>query len=428
MSTDLEFSDSTILWGQYAQSLMVTERTLSAIQAESTTDRPGVPPPVDTVKDHHEPELAQRRQVIESRHQAITQMLASHQLQGLILTRPEHLSWITAAADLTPGLQLWRHPIFAYVTPTHRMVVCDTTQSARLFEEELFGLGFLLKEFSLADGPQSMLGNLVAGKQVAWDMRMEDRPSLRAELHTACRKLSEAERSGLRRLGRALALCVETTAATLKQGDTERDVAAQLVHRMMREGIQPIHLQVLADERARHYRSAAPSNHAIHSWAVISATGRRDGLEASLTRCVAFGQPSVEQIRDFEVAAMAQTTGIFFTRPDESVGVVAPKVRRILEKNGFSDEWGRESSLASAGRPVNELPSISTTPSMAIIPSDSAWAWQVSVGSARVADTIVTDSNGFECVTVSKNSIWPTMEIAIKGQPIRRPSFLRRDV
>lgn len=426
MSTDLEFSDSTILWGQFAQSLLVTERTLSAIQAESPSDRSSVTPP-DTDRDHLDPGLVERRLVIDDRHKIISNLLNENQLHGMILSRPEHLSWITASADLTPGLQLWRHPIFAYLTPTHRMIICDTTQSARLFEEELFGLGFLLKEFPLADGSQSMLANLVTGKQVALDMRLDDRPSLRAAIHGVCRQLSNAERISIRRLGRMLALCVETTAAMIKSGETEREVAAQLVHRMMREGIQPVHIQVLADDRARQYRSAAPKNHPITTWAVISATGRRDGLEVSLTRCVCFGTPKVEQIRDFEVAAMAQTTGTFFTRPEESISVIAPKVRRILEKNGFADEWGRESSLASAGRPVSELPSISTTPNMAIIPSNSAWAWQVGVGSARVADTIVTDDAGFECITVAKHSIWPTMEIAIKGQSIRRPSFLRRE-
>ena len=426
MSTDLEFSDSTILWGQFAQSLLVTERTLSAIQAESPSDRSSATPP-DTDRDHLDPGLVERREVIDDRHKIISNLLNENQLHGIILSRPEHLSWVTASADLSPGLQLWRHPIFAYVTPTHRMIVCDATQSARLFEEELFGLGFLLKEFPLADGSQSMLANLVMGKQVAWDIRLDDRPSLRAALHGACRNLSNAERISIRRLGRMLALCVETTAAMIKTGETEREVAAQLVHRMMREGIQPVHIQVLADDRARQYRSAAPKNYPITTWAVISATGRRDGLEVSLTRCVCFGTPKIEQIRDFEVAAMAQTTGTFFTRPEESVSVIAPKVRRILEKNGFADEWGRESSLASAGRPVSELPSISTTPNMAIIPSNSAWAWQVGVGSARVADTIVTDDAGFECITVAKHSIWPTMEIAIKGQSIRRPSFLRRE-
>ena len=426
VSTDLELSDSTILWGQFAQSLMVTERTLNAIQAESTTDRPG-PPPVETVKDHQDPGLVDRRLVIDSRHQLICRLLSENQLHGIILSRPEHLSWITASADLTPGLQLWRHPIFAYLTATHRMVICDTTQSARLFEEELFGLGFLLKEFPLADGSGSMLANLVAGKQVAWDMKLDDRPSLRAAIHGACRQLSTAERVSIRLLGRMLALCVETTAAMIKPMETERGVAVQLVHRMMREGIQPVHIQILADDRACHYRSSAPKNHAITTWAVISATGRRDGLEVSLTRCVSFGPPSQDQIRDFEVAAMAQTTGTFFTRPEESVSTIAPKVRRILVKNGFADEWGRESSLASAGRPASELPSISTIPNMAVIPANSAWAWQVSVGSARVAETIVTDDAGFECITMAKHSIWPTMEIAIKGQCIRRPSFLRRE-
>lgn len=426
MTTEYEFSDSTILWGQYAQSLLVTERTLSAIQSESHAE-PAIESSADLMRDHQDPGLVDRRLVIDERHRLIGKMLHDQQLSGLILSRPEHLCWITAASDLNPGLQICRHPIFGYISPTHRMIICDSTQSARLFEEELFGLGFLLKEFPLADGPQAILANVVLGKQVAWDMRLDDRPSLKAELYNQCQILSEQERVSIRRLGKNLALCVETTAATFKRGETERDIAAQLVHRMMREGIIPVHIQVLAEERARYYRSAAPRGHAVNTWAVISATGRRDGLEVSISRCLSFGTPNMASIRDFEVAAMAQTTGTFFTRPNESVGVIAPKVRRILEKNGFADEWGRESSLASAGRPLNELPSISQTPAMAIISANSAWAWQVSVGASRVTDTIVTDENGFENITVAKHSIWPLMEISIKGQTLRRPSFLKRE-
>ena len=112
MSTDLEFSDSTILWGQFAQSMLVTERTLSAIQAESPSDRSSVTPP-DTDRDHLDPGLVERRLVIDDRHKIISNLLNENQLHGMILSRPEHLSWITASADLTPGLQLWRHPIFA---------------------------------------------------------------------------------------------------------------------------------------------------------------------------------------------------------------------------------------------------------------------------------------------------------------------------
>lgn len=426
MTTEYEFSDSTILWGQYAQSLLVTERTLSAIQSESHSE-PDAESSSDVIKDHQHPGLVARRLVIDERHQLIGRLLNDYRLGGLIFSRPENLSWITAGANLNPGLQLCRNPIFAYVSPTHRMVICDSTQSARLFEEELFGLGFLLKEFPLTDGPQAIIANLVMGKQVAWDMRLDDKPVLRAALYNAAQVLSDAERIAMRRLGKNLALCVETTAATFKPGETERDIAAQLVHRMMREGIMPVHVQVLAEDRARQYRSAHPGHHAVNSWAVISVTGRRDGLEVSMSRCVAFGTPSQELVREFEVAAMAQTTGAFFTRPQESVEVIAPKVRRILEKNGFADEWGRDSTLASAGRPVNELPSINHLPNLATISENSAWGWQVTVGAARVADTIVTDKDGFENITVAKHSIWPLMEIAIKGQSLRRPSFLKRD-
>lgn len=427
MTTEYEFSDSTILWGQYAQSLLVTERTLNAIQSEQTSGQPVDLQMNELMKDHQDPAILARRHVIDERHQHLVRLLEEHRLNGLILSRPENLSWLTAASDLNPGLVVWRHPVFAYVTPTHRMIICDTTQSARLFEEELFGLGFLLKEFPLADGPQAILSNLVSGKQVAWDMRLDDRPSLKADLYNATQRLSDQERASLRRLGKMLALCVETTAATFKRNESEREIAAQLVHRMIREGITPIHVQVLSESRARHYRSAAPRHFPVNQWGVISVTGRRDGLDVSMSRCVAFGTPPLSFIREYEVAAMAQTTGAFFTRPEESVGVIAPKVRRILEKHGFADEWGRESSLAGAGRPANELPSITQIPNMAVIANHSAWAWQSVVGASRVTDTIVTDAEGYEVITVAKHSMWPMMEISVKGQPVRRPSFLKRE-
>lgn len=426
MSNDLDFSDSTILWSLYAQNMMVTERTLSAIQAESSLER-SAEHVVNTARDHEAPELMARREVVENRHRTIAAWLREHDLFGMILSRPEHLAWIGAGADLSPTLQLWRNPVFVFVTEAHRMVVCDAVQSGRLFEEELFGLGFLHKEFPLDDGPQAMLSNLVTGRTVAWDMRLEDRPSLKAALHTECRRMEPTERNSLRRLGRTLAMAVETTAANFDQGATERDVAAQLMHRMIRGGIQPVHLQVLGGERARHFRCSSPKNLPVHDWCVLTATGRKDGLEASLSRCVAFGKPSAALVREFETAAMAQTTGSFFSRPGESVGTIAPKIRRILEKQGFEDEWGRESILASAGRPVAELLSVSNWPSAATIPALSAWAWQIGVGQARCCETIVTDEDGYECVTMSRHSIWPTIDIAVKGQAVKCPGLLKRD-
>jgi hypothetical protein len=425
MSSEIDFSDSTILWSLYAQNMMVTERTLNAIQAESPSEL-SAEHVVDTSRDHEDPALMTRRAIVEQRHATIASWLQENELFGLILSRPEHLAWIGAGAELSPGLQLWRNPIFVFVTAAHRMVVCDAVQSGRLFEEELFGLGFLHKEFPLDDGPQAILTNMVAGRAVAWDMRLDDRPSLKAALHSECRRLDSTERGALRRLGRAMALSVETTAATFKRGETERDVAAQLVYRMMREGIRPIHVQVLGGERARHFRCAGPKKLAINDWAVLSATGRKEGLEVSLSRCVSFGSPEISIIREFETAAMAQTTGAFFCRPGESVGTIAPKIRRIFEKNGFDDEWGRESILASAGRPSTELISVANVPSAATIPADSVWAWQTGIGQSRCCETIVTDDSGYECVTMAKHSRWPTIDIAVKGQPVKCTGYLKR--
>ncbi len=60
--------------------------------------------------------------------------------------------------------------ILLFVNRTSRAVVADNVQSSRVFEEELAGLGFQLKERPWYDEPHQVIAELCHNKRVATDM------------------------------------------------------------------------------------------------------------------------------------------------------------------------------------------------------------------------------------------------------------------
>ena len=82
---------------------------------------------------------------IQHKHTVVTQFLESRQFDALLLQRPLNFSWFTSggdcsragSSDASAGL---------FITPEARVVVTTNSESAQLFDRELQGLGFQLKE------------------------------------------------------------------------------------------------------------------------------------------------------------------------------------------------------------------------------------------------------------------------------------------
>lgn len=393
--------------------------------AEDRPPEDRLPALVDPAADHSPPgtEGDARRAEVEAKHEAIRRFLSEAGYDAVILGRADSIAWFTAGGDLTRDLCSERAAALLYINRNNRAVLTDNVHSARIFEEEVAGLGFQLKERAWYDEPERMAAELGHNKRVATDVCLPPFTEEGAALAALRRRLSERERQLLRELGRTLTLAVEATCRNFDAGETEADVAGHLAHRLLREGVVPVDLRVASEDRLARFRQPSFKSAPIRKQATIAVVGRRHGLCAAMTRSVSMGPADPAFAEAHQLAAMVDATCLFFTRPDEPVREVFRRARRIYEKFGHPDEWVLDYQGCLTGfAPCETL--LLPESDLVLVP-DMAVRWSPSIGAARSEDTVVVDGRGgFEVVTDAQ--VWPKLEIMVKGYPIVRPGILER--
>lgn len=393
----------------------------------TASDRPNtdsLPPLPDPTADFQDRALSRRRDDVEEKHRRVCDFLDATGHDAVVLGRADSIAWFTSGGDLGQDLGSELGCVLLYINRSCRAVVTDNVQSARVFEEELAGLGFQLKERAWFDDPRRMIAELGHNKRVATDMCLESSPWTRRLdcLRGIRQPLTTLERQRLRELGRTLTLAVEATCRNFVKGEKEADVAGHLAHRLIREGVVPVDLRAASDDRSDRYRQPTFKAAPISKRATITATGRRFGLCATVSRTVSFGPVEPEYARKHQLASMVDASCIYFSRPAEKLAEVVRRAKRIYEKFEHAHEW----TLDYLGHVIGYAPrEILIVPDTSLVLSDNtALCWSPSVGPARSSDTIVIDSRGYEVVTGAQN--WPQVEVAVKGFVIPRPGILER--
>ena len=394
----------------------------------TAADRPDhdtLPALPDPAADFGDAEVKARRDDVESKHERIRDFLDATGHDAVVLGMADSVSWFTSGGDLGQDLGCGPAAIVLFVNRNCRAVITDNVQSLRVFEEELAGLGFQLKERPWFDEAFQVVAELCHNKRVATDMGGHGCSQLRKEadaLRALRRRLTPLERQRFRELGRTLTLAVEATCRNFDRGEREADVAGHLAHRLIREGVIPVDLRVASDDRLVRFRQPNFKASPILRRATVAVTGRRHGLCASMTRSVSFGPVDREFRADHTLATMVDATCIFFSRPGEPIPEVFRRAKRIYEKFDHPHEWTLDYQGNIVGYSPREVVLRPDTP--LVLESDTALAWSPSVGAARTEDTVVVDGRGYEVVTAPQD--WPLVDVAVKGFVIPRPGVLER--
>ncbi len=391
----------------------------------TASDRPAVPsipPMVDPAADHLDPDMATRRAEVEAKHRRVIAYLDAHDYHALLLSRADSIAWFTSGGDVGQNLGADGASVALFITRGCRAVLADNVQSPRVFEEELAGLGFALKERPWAIDDARVIAELTRHKRVAADGHQPGLICDKEGVRALRLPLTALERERLRALGRTLTLAVEATCRNFLPGESEADVAGHLAHRLFREGVVPVDLRVAGDDRLARYRQPVFKSAPIRARATIAATGRRHGLCASVTRTVAFGAIPASVQDDHRIASMVDATCIYFSRPGEPVAEVLRRARRIYEKMDRPHEWTLDYQGARIGYAPNE--GWLTPDDDGPLGTGQALCWSPTVGACRSEDTIVIDARGFEVVTEAQN--WPKVAVSVKGFAINRPAILPR--
>lgn len=362
-----------------------------------------------------------RRADIDAKHARIITLLSETKCDGLLLLDPENVGWMTSGAAARGVVDPSEMPLL-YFGPEGRWILSSNVDSQRLFDEEVDGLGFQLKEWPWHWGRTQLLADLCQGRTVASDQPLHNCKVLAAQIRHMRRQVTSYEQACYRALGQIVSHALEACCRTLNVGETEREIAGQLSHRLLHRGAQPAVISVAADLRQRAYRHCGFTAAPVTQYCVLGVTARKYGLCATASRSVCLGEPDALIRRDHDAACKVSATYVASSWPDAVPKQILATGRRVYQVIGAEHEWMLSPQGYVTGRACVELPLLPSTEDL--LQPNWAVTWRGSVGVGLSCDTFLLTDDGPRTITAAES--WPLKRIRIQGAEFVRPDLLIR--
>jgi Xaa-Pro aminopeptidase len=364
----------------------------------------------------------QRAAEIAERHRAAVGVLESVQCEWLLLLDPANVAWFLASSP-SRGVQDWTEYPAIFLKNGNRWIVSANCDTQRIFDEDIDGLGFQLKEWAWNRGRAQLLAELCSSKPVACDRSFSNCVNISDRFRRLRQGLSPFDQIRLRELGRILAHALEATARNIEPGEIEREIAGHLCHRLWRHGVEPLHIQVSADGRLKQYPRHGSSVLAVQRSCVLQATARRDGLHVTASRAMSFGPPGDTLRPDMDAACRVAAMQFASIKVGEKYQRVISAGSQILEPVGREHEWRRCPVGWLTGYSPIEQPLAPCDPNDAFEVGNAVVVAAV-VGAASNSDTALVTPSGAELVTAATD--WPLKRARLGEYSIDRPDILIR--
>ncbi len=375
-----------------------------------------------TVTDENRSQInPDRRQDIEAKMALVAGLLKEVECEGLLLLEAENMAWLSSGAMDRGRPDPSASPAI-YCNGERRWVLSSNVDSQRFFDEELDGLGFQLKEWPWHWGRDQLLTDLCQNRKIACDRPIPNTVLVQDQLRRLRRALTPYEQICLLALGKLLAHALEATCRSLNVNDTEREAAGQVCHRLLHRGIQPLHVGVAADSRARLYRNPGFTSIPITRYALLTASVRKYGLVATASRAVAFGSNDEELRKEQNAVCRVSASYLASTWPEALPRQILTAGQRIYQVCGYEHEWRLAPQGWVTGRTFAELPLSPLTEE--VFQANWAVTWQVTAGAAANCDTFLITDQGPRLLTPVE--AWPVKKIRIQGAEFIRPDILQR--
>jgi Xaa-Pro aminopeptidase len=365
--------------------------------------------------------VSDRRADIDAKMARVAELLKDVGCDGLMLLEPENFAWLTSGATARGVLDSAALPGL-YCNGESRWVLASNSDSQRLFDEELDGLGFQLKEWPWHWGRDQLVADLSQNRKIACDVPLAGAVPVTDALRALRRSLTPFDQACFRALGQVLGHALEATCRSINPHDSEREVAGHLAHRLLHRGVHPLQIGVAADGRSRLYRHFGSTPAVIGHYAVLTATARKYGLCATASRGVCFGELPDELRQDHNAVCRVSASYLAATWPDAVPREILLAGRRIYHISNAEHEWLCRPQGHVSGRAVVELPLTPQTEEL--FQSNWAVTWSASSGAALSSDTFLITDEGPKALTPTE--IWPLKRIRIQGAEFTRPDILQR--
>lgn len=370
--------------------------------------------------------MSLRRDEWKHKHERVTQLMITHKLDAVILTRRCNFAWYTAgglnhvstAGDVGASSLL--------VTRDRAVCITNAIEAPRIIEEEITGLDIEVRPAAWHDRAElaRLWSDALGDRRAACDAPVPGLPEtvglLPPEFDRLRWTMTAGEVDRYRTLGRDVAECLEAASRSVQPGMTEHELAARLAGSLLDRGIRSPVILMAADERIRRYRHPIPTDKKFTGWGMAVGGGERHGLCVSVTRLFSFGPIDDDLRRRHDAVCRVDAGMIGATRPSNTLGGVIAVARQSYADNGFTDEWTRHHQGGSTGYLGREVKATPGDPTP--IEPNQVFAWNPSIAGTKSEDTILVGPETNEILTATGN--WPTTDYEAGGRTWSRCDIL----
>lgn len=336
---------------------------------------------------------ATRRALATERMAALQALLARHEARGLLLDARADFAWLTVGGmnHVDAGSKAGAAPVL--VTPERGIVLAPVNESARMADEEVHGLDLDVRSVPWWVGAAEEAASELAGGRFlgAGDVAME--------LESMRTVLASPEHARMEWLAKVTTRSVAATLESIRGGEVEHEVAAELVGTLLGLGVRAPVVLVAADDRIVRYRHPLPTAKPVRGRLMVVVVAECWGLHVAHTqfRELDPGQPELER-------AARALRGVLEEMRDATVvgrtlGDVLEAARVGYAERGFEVEWTLHHQGGTIGYGPRER--IAVPGDETAIRPGMAFAWNPSVTGLKVEETLYLDGDGRQHVVAT---------------------------
>ncbi|MGA2111626.1 MAG: M24 family metallopeptidase [Anaerolineales bacterium] len=344
--------------------------------------------------------------------------------EGVILSRRDNFAWLSAGGDsrVVECTELGFGS--AVITRRGQYIVAHSMDAARLLEEQVPGQGYELVSMRWYQGDpreraKDLAGPGSAAADTPWPGTEYSEPDL-VDLHYP---MTDLEIGRCRWLGRQSDEILTETARSLKPGMSENEAATAMRIGHLRRGLDVDVLILGSDERVFRYRHPMPTDKPIQKYALLHSVARRWGLHSNVTRCVHFGEPSVEIRRVCEAAATIE--GRLFAKLHAGVRFadILEWQKAWYKELGFPEEWHYHFQGGPTGYVIVDATRCLTDK---VVQVNQPFEWFITITGTKVGELALLTKSGLEIA--SQGNHWPTYFVETDNGVVEVPGLMQLEI
>jgi Xaa-Pro dipeptidase len=328
----------------------------------------------------------------------------------LVCTTPGSVNWITGGLSDPVDITSRNDPAWAVASKDSRSLITSEIEAHRLIGDfDLEALGWDLITVPWFDASASLrAASSICG--VTSDDLLSDSDSFGMNVTSAIVRermvLSVSEQEDLRSLGVAAARALEAGIDSWQPGvSTDFEIAATISAALERSGAKAVCLIVGGDERLRRVRHPLAIGAVVCDALMAVVVARRGGLHVAATRiAVTHADDPILELTD-RLDAVHRAV-LSSSRPGHSWGDAVEALAKGYEDIGQPGAWREHfqgGPIAFEQREFELAPPMTDSPFWDLgCSANTAVAWNPSLlGGAKIEETYLVGSNGFELITNS---------------------------